>query len=122
MTSTTTNCTPPFQAQFHEKRREPRALLTLQIEVSGFNRAGRFFTELTTTHDISDHGCGFGLHTEVNKDSVVGIRVMRQPISESCDARRVLFQVAHVEHKAEGWSLGAAKLDQDRQWSVECLM
>jgi hypothetical protein len=71
--------------------------LTLPIEVSGFNHAGRSFTELTSTYNVSNNGCVFGLHTEVDKDSVVAIRPIGQQKGASYEGRRVLFRVVHVK-------------------------
>lgn len=69
----------------------------------------------------SDNGCAFGLHTEVDKDSVVAIRPIKQLKNAPCEVRRVLFRVARVKQTEEAWTLGAAKLDQDTLWSCDSL-
>src|SRR5579863_7602925 len=56
-----------------EPRREQRIASAFRIEVCGFNRYGRFFTERTLTSNISDGGCQLSLHVEVEKDSVVAL-------------------------------------------------
>jgi len=121
MASTSANSGLLSPVQYREKRREPRVALELPIEVSGFNHTGRFFTEITLTSNVSDNGCGFGLHTEVDNDAVVAIRPIQQQEGAPCEVRRVLFRVAHVRQTEDAWTLGAAKLDQDKVWSFDSL-
>ena len=101
-----------------ERRREPRVPLSLPIGVSGFDRNGRFFTERTSTFDVSNLGCKFLLHVEMGKDSVVAIRVTRRGNGLETDSPPVLFRLAWVQHTEHGWTLGAEQLQPDRPWSV----
>jgi hypothetical protein len=79
-----------------DRRREPRVPLALPIGVSGFDRTGRFFTERTSTFDVSNLGCRFPLHVEMGKDSVVAIRVIRRGDGLEADFPPVLFRLAWV--------------------------
>ncbi|HXJ17617.1 MAG TPA: hypothetical protein VNM68_10540 [Candidatus Polarisedimenticolia bacterium] len=101
-----------------ERRREPRLPLTLSIGVTGFDRDGRFFTERTSTFDVSNLGCRFPLHAEMGKDSVVAIRVIRRASGLEVDSPPVLFRLAWVEEAEHGWTLGAEQLQPGRPWSV----
>jgi hypothetical protein len=101
-----------------ERRREPRVPLTLSIGVSGFDRTGRFFTERTSTLDVSNLGCRFPLLAEMGKDSVVAIRVIRRGEGLETDSPPVLFRLAWVQQTEHGWTLGAEQLQPNRPWSV----
>lgn len=101
-----------------ERRREPRVPLSLPIGVSGFDRDGRFFTERTSTFDVSKLGCRFPLHAEMGKDSVVAIRVVHRGNGMDADSPPVLFRLAWVRQSEHGWTLGAEQLQPDRPWSV----
>ena len=59
-------------------QRAERFALQLSIEVCGFDRCGRFFTERSETCDISDGGCKFYLRTEVDREAVVALRVIER--------------------------------------------
>jgi hypothetical protein len=50
-----------------QPRREQRIASAFRVEVCGFNRHGRFFTERTLTSNISDGGCQLSLHVEVER-------------------------------------------------------
>jgi hypothetical protein len=102
-----------------ERRHEPRSVLKIPIEVCGFNRYGRFFTEKTATHDVSDGGCRFDLHSEVEKESVVAIRVISRRNGREIDSRPVLFQVNWFKELPDGYTLGASKLQPGAMWSTE---
>jgi hypothetical protein len=101
-----------------ERRREERVPRALPIGVSGFDRNGRFFTERTSTCDVSSLGCRFPLRVEMGKDSVVAIRVIRRGNGLEADSPPVLFRLAWVQQAEHGWTLGAEQLQPDRPWSV----
>jgi hypothetical protein len=98
-------------------RRENRMGLQFSIEVSGFDRFGKYFRERSETTNVSKNGCKFRVHQEINPDSVVAIRVVpsRDPKDESAP---ILFQVSRTEATRDGWSAGAAKLLDGDPWSV----
>lgn len=101
-----------------ERRKEPRLNLRFNIEVSGFDSDGKFFSELTTTDDISEHGCRFQLKREVEKNSVVAIRLLRPQGMEEAPERLVLFQVARAEKGTTRQTFGALKVQADQLWPV----
>jgi hypothetical protein len=98
--------------------RESRIALRFTIEICGFDRFGKFFSERSETTNVSRHGCKFRVHTELVPETVVAIRVIRarQPGMPSAPS---LFQVARTEPHREGWSAGAAILQQSDVWSVD---
>jgi len=99
-------------------RRPERSALQLSIEVCGFDRCGRFFTERSETCDVSDAGCKFYLRTEVEREAVVALRVIERSDRRGSVAAPVLFQVAHMERGSSGWTLGAFKLRVEDSWSI----
>jgi hypothetical protein len=102
-----------------QPRREQRIASAFRIEVCGFNRYGRFFTERTLTSNISDGGCQLSLHVEVEKDSVVALRVIEHRNGCELDSRPVLFQVERMVAQASGWTLGVSRLQPVPVWGVE---
>jgi len=97
-------------------RREQRITSAVRLEVCGFNPYGRFFTERTLTSNISDSGCQLQLRVEVEKKSVVALRVISHLNGCELDARPILFQVERVEPQFGGWSLGLSKLQSGPVW------
>ena len=62
-------------------KREGRIPLHIVIEVCGFDRFGKFFTERTETSDVSRRGCRFQLHQEILPETVVAIEAeFRSPV------------------------------------------
>jgi hypothetical protein len=99
-------------------QRAERIASQLSIEVCGFDRCGRFFTERSETCDVSDAGCKFYLRTEVEREAVVALRVIKRSDRRRSVAAPVLFQVAHMERGSSGWTLGAWKLRAEDSWPV----
>ena len=97
-------------------QRAERFVLQLSIEVCGFDRCGRFFTERSETCDVSDAGCKFYLRTEVEREAVVALRVIERYDRRGNGAAPVLFQVASMERGSSGWTLGALKLRAEDSW------
>jgi hypothetical protein len=101
------------------RRREPRYPYEFLIEVSGFDHAGRFFTEGTSTVDASFCGCKFHLRTPVEKGTVVAIRLLKTRNGSEANRATLLFQVAHVAQEKRGWTVGVWKLQSSQAWSAE---
>ena len=107
----------PTQAGI-ERRREVRADLKFPVEVCGFDRSGRFFSEKTATSDISDGGCKLHVRTEVDKGSVLAIRIITRRFGLEVDARPMLFLVNWICAATNGWDVGVAKLQPGKIWNV----
>ncbi len=101
-----------------DTRREKRVLLVFPIEVCGFNLLGEFFAERTSTDDISESGCQFRLHAELQSGSIVAIRLTtRKGIPFPAHKPR-LFQVAWVSREGDSWATGARKLQPGNIWPM----
>jgi hypothetical protein len=98
--------------------RENRIALRFTIEVCGFDRFGKFFSERSETANVSRHGCKFTIRTEIAPEAVVAIRVVRAKSPGSPSAPS-LFQVARTEPAHDGWRAGAAMLQADDLWAVD---
>jgi len=101
-----------------DRRREKRITLVFQIEVSGFDRRGQFFSERTVTADVSESGCRFHLKAEVEHGAVVAIKLVSRNINRLQPERPFLFKVARVTAESTGWTLGAAKLQPESLWCI----
>jgi hypothetical protein len=104
-----------------ERRLEWRESQRVAVEVSGFDRRGRFFTERTSTLDVSDSGCSFLLDAEVDKNSAVSVRVIRRRNGLMLDDPPVLFRVVWTRLIYPGrpkWTVAGAKLQPVRLWTV----
>ena len=119
MTKTATHATELSPEASRHPRREKRLARAVRVEVCGFNRFGRFFTERTLTSDISDGGCQFCLRSDVEKNSVVALRVIDHNRGCEIDSRPVLFQVERMELQDRGWTLGVSKLQSEPIWGVD---
>ncbi len=100
--------------------RRPAGLASqLAIEVCGFDRCGRFFTERSETCNLSDGGCKLYLRTEVERDAILALRVIERYDNRGSGAAPVLFQVTHIERESSGWKLGALKLHAEDLWPMQ---
>lgn len=92
------------------RRSEPRAALTFPIEVSGFERSGKYFTERTSCSDVGEVSCAFTLCTPVALESVLAIRSFHWQNSNVMESRPVLFQVVRLEERDEDWVVATIRL------------
>jgi hypothetical protein len=99
-----------------ERRHQPRVNFKYPIEVCGFSRHGRYFTEKTFTLDISDGGCRFRLRNEVEKGSVVAIRLINRRHGREADTRPILFNVNWFQAQPNAWTMGVSKLQAGAAW------
>jgi hypothetical protein len=102
-------------------RRPERFPVQFSIEVCGFDRCGRFFTERSETCNVSDGGCKFYLRTEVDREAIVALRVIERYDPRGNNSAPVLFQVGRIERESSGWALGALKLHAEEPWPVQSL-
>lgn len=101
-----------------DRRRERRIRLTFPIEVSGFDRSGRYFSERTLTSDVSQSGCRFHLKSEVECSTVVAIKLVTRETGMPRSGRPLLFQVVRAACEKDGWSVGASSLQPENLWCV----
>ena len=99
-----------------ERRQQSRVNAKYPIEVCGFSRHGLYFTERTFTLDVSDGGCKFLLHNEVEKGSVLAIRMITRRHEQELDGRPVLFHVNWFQAQPNAWTLGVSKLQAGAAW------
>jgi hypothetical protein len=104
-----------------ERRREWRESRSVPVEVSGFDARGRFFTERTSTLDVSESGCCFLLNVEVDERSAVSVRVVRRRNGLMFDDPPVLFRVIRAGQSHPGWpkwTVAGEKLQPVQLWAV----
>jgi len=116
MTETLTNWAELSTETKNERRRQPRIAVKYPIEVCGFSRHGRYFTERTFTMDVSDGGCRLRLRNELEKGSVVAIRMITRKHGRESDVRPVLFHVNWFQAMTTNWTLGVSKLQPGAPW------
>ena len=92
------------------RRSEPRVPLTFPIEVSGFERSGKYFIERTSCFDVGEMSCAFPLHAEISADSVLAIRSFHWQNSSVMESMPVLFQVVRLEDRSDGRIVAAVRL------------
>jgi hypothetical protein len=99
-----------------DRRFEQRVSASIFVEVSGFDKRGRFFTEHTATTDVSIHGCCFHLRQDIALDALLAI----QPVvpSAGSSGEPVLFQIAWMEPIERGAVVGASRLHGETSWCV----
>jgi hypothetical protein len=98
--------------------REDRQDIQLRIEVCAFNRAGRFFSEVTETSDISESGCRCALRTEIASDAVLAIRIVNDRCRGMESGHPILFRTARIERTSGGWMVSASTLQQNDAWAA----
>ena len=95
------------------RRSEPRVSLTFPIEVSGFERSGKYFIERTSCSDVGEASCAFLLQAEISWDCVLAIRSFHWQNSSVMETMPVLFQVVRLEDRPEGRIVAAIRLQPD---------
>lgn len=90
---------PEFLAS--NRRSEPRFALTFPIEVSGFERCGKYFVERTSCSEVGEGSCTFVLRADVACDGVLAIRCFHWQNSSVLESNPVLFQIARLEPHRE---------------------
>ncbi len=109
--------TPMASAHLSE-RREMRYEVPIEIEISGLDRKGLVFHERTLTRNVSEWGCGFTTLVELKVDDIIALRVSCPDMEESLPPQRSLFQVVRVTPDANGWLVGAWKMDRGNIWTA----
>ena len=99
-----------------DRRRDERASLCFQIQVSGFDPSGRLFQEQAVTSDVSANGCRFALLREVKPKDVLAIQLVGRDGGQNGAGRPLLFEVVWAEPSERGWTVGALKLQPDDIW------
>ena len=92
------------------RRSEPRVALRFPIEVSGFERAGKYFIERTSCLDVGEMSCAFTLRAAVAIDSVVAIRSFHWQNNNVLESRPVLFQIVRLEEGEQGRVVATIRL------------
>jgi PilZ domain len=116
MVNSQTTVKESVSVTLQDRRRESRARIVYPIEVSGFDRFGRFHTELTKTRDVSLMGCSFYLHMEVEKGLVLALRVVHPKGACEAGSGTVLFHVVRVKPRPDGYSVGVMRLASENPW------
>ena len=104
------------QEALQDRRRGKRVPLTYSIEVSGFDRGGRLFTERTSTWDVSEDGCCFRVKTPLQRGDVVAINLVSRQHADRAVNRSLLFQIMWTAQERDGWNAGAMKLQPESIW------
>lgn len=104
------------QEASQDRRRGKRVPLTYSIEVAGFDRSGRLFTERTSTWNVSEDGCGFRIKTPLQRGDVVAIKLVTRQRTDPAVNRSLLFQIAWIAQERDGWNAGAMKLQPESIW------
>lgn len=100
-----------------DRRREQRLSLCFPIEVSGLDRQREFFSEKTSTDDISEHGCRFRIRRELLQNALVTVRLAKGVVIPDASVA-VDYRIARIEKTAEGAVVGAAKSGPGNLWCV----
>ena len=95
------------------RRSEARLPLTFPIEVSGFDRDGRFFTEQSSCFDVGEASCAFRLRSEIEEDSVVAVRSFHWQNENVLDSKPSLFQVTRMRKEGEEWIVATIRLQAE---------
>jgi hypothetical protein len=96
-----------------DRRREKRFNLAFSIELFGFDSANQYFTERTTTVNVSKSGCQFCLKHQLNERTVVAIRLTPPEGTNAIPRKPVLFLISWVQRAGDLWALGASTLQPE---------
>ena len=117
----TLNVWEEFSRQAADRRRHPRIKLAVPIQVSGLDQSGEFFTEKTTTANISETGCQFALRSagHLSPGATLTVSIVPRDANAARISRPVLFEIAWVEPAEDGSQfVGAVKLQSEGIWEL----
>ena len=88
------------------ERRERRSPLCILLKICGFSAAGRIFSELAGTRNISRSGCCVRLRTQPLADTALAVQVIprEDPLPES--GAQMLYQMAWLRKRGDSWDVG----------------
>jgi hypothetical protein len=92
--------------------KESALSIEMPIEVSGFDRSGRFFTQRAVIREVTRTGCRFQLAIEIDRDSLLAIRAMARGTGFTNSATPLLFHAASIEKEKDGWVLTAVAVER----------
>ncbi len=94
------------------ERRERRCPLSVLLRICGFSAAGRLFSELAGTCNISPSGCCVRLRTQPLGSAALAVQVIPRegPVPEN--GPPMLYEVAWVERRGQCWDVGLCALRQ----------
>jgi len=101
-----------------DRRKGKRVPLAFPIEVSGFDRTGRHFSEATKTSDISEAGCRFRIKAQLEPGEVVAIKLITRGNGLAPASKALLFQIVWVSRHPDCWEVGALKLQPENIWHM----
>lgn len=106
------------QEVHRDRRKETRVPLVFPINVSGIDETSHFFSENTTTHNISEQGCRFHVRTRPQKGDALAIRLLSRNQPGQADTRALLFEVRWVRPEGDGWLVGTYCLQPRNLWNM----
>lgn len=100
-----------------DRRRERRAPLAFPIYVCGIDETGHFFSEDTSTSNLSAQGCCFLIRRKPEQGDVMALRMASRNVANQA-SRRLLFEVRWTEPRGDGWLVGMACLQTQNLWTL----
>jgi hypothetical protein len=103
-----------------DRRKQQRVSLAVPIQVSGLDCHGRFFSERTTTENISESGCRFALRTtQLERGAVVVVHVVSRNQADTKPQKAAFFEVEWCHSQPDDtWYVGALKLQRESIWQM----
>ena len=106
------------QEVHRDRRQERRVPLVFPINVSGLDDTGHFFSENSTTHNISEQGCRFRLRRRPQEGDGLAIRLMSRDQFPHPSSRPLLFEVRWILPEGDGWLVGTYCLQPRNLWNM----
>jgi hypothetical protein len=97
-----------------ERRREDRLSTEIPVEITGINHAGHLFTERTLLEDVTEIGCRFETHTQLQCGDVVAIKPVEPGEKSLMLGQSQLVEVVWIAHHKAGWTVGTRKLHGEK--------
>jgi hypothetical protein len=99
------------------KRKEGRFTFSIPIFALGLDARGRLFQQISTTLNVSEHGCRFYLEKMPDRNSAMVLRVLpREGFLH--EHPRILCEVAWLLEVSCGWEVGVHVLGDVGIWRL----
>jgi hypothetical protein len=98
-----------------DRRRSRREKRAQEVQVRGFDATGRYFSERTTTKDISEGGCRVTLRTAVTIGTIVRVTILA-PAGGSGNGAAAQFEVVWTRQQGSACEIGARLVKGSSPW------
>jgi hypothetical protein len=99
-----------------DRRRSRREQRAQEVQVRGFDATGRYFSERTTTKDISEGGCRVTLRTAVTIGTILRVTILASAAGGNGNGAAAQFEVVWTRQQGDSCEVGTRLVKGSSPW------